>query len=47
MPNPRALWDIDSDSALAGTKLIAETWDASGLYQVGAKVGGSGLSRLF
>ena len=29
------LWDIDSDPALAGTKLIAEAWDAAGLYQVG------------
>jgi glycogen operon protein len=36
-PLPRApvLWDIDSDPALAGTKLIAEAWDAAGLYQVG------------
>jgi isoamylase len=30
------LWDIDSDPVLAGTKLIAEAWDAAGLYQVGS-----------
>jgi glycogen operon protein len=30
------LWDIDSDPILAGTKLIAEAWDAGGLYQVGS-----------
>ena len=35
MSNPPVLWDIDSDPALAGTKLIAEAWDAGGLYQVG------------
>ncbi len=29
------LWDIESDPVLAGTKLIAEAWDAAGLYQVG------------
>ena len=34
--NPPILWDIDSDPALAGTKLIAEAWDAGGLYQVGS-----------
>ncbi len=28
MPNPPVLWDIESDPALAGTKLIAEAWDA-------------------
>jgi len=38
-PNPPVLWDIDSDPLLAGTKLIAEAWDAAGLYQVGAFVG--------
>jgi isoamylase len=41
MPNPPVLWDIDSDPALAGTKLIAEAWDASGLYQVGSFIGDS------
>ena len=33
------LWDIESDPALADTKLIAEAWDAGGLYQVGTFVG--------
>jgi glycogen operon protein len=33
------LWDIESEPALAGTKLIAEAWDAAGLYQVGSFVG--------
>jgi len=39
MSNPPVLWDIESDPALAGTKLIAEAWDAAGLYQVGRFVG--------
>ncbi len=39
LPNPPVLWDIESDPALAGTKLIAEAWDAGGLYQVGSFVG--------
>jgi glycogen operon protein len=39
MSNPPVLWDIDSDPALAGTKMIAEAWDAAGLYQVGNFVG--------
>jgi isoamylase len=38
-PNPPTLWDIESDPALAGTKLIAEAWDAAGLYQVGSFIG--------
>jgi glycogen operon protein len=33
------LWDIDTDPVLAGTNLIAEAWDAAGLYQVGSFVG--------
>ena len=41
MPNPPLLWDIESDPVLAGTKLIAEAWDAAGLYQVGSFVGDS------
>jgi isoamylase len=41
MPHPPVLWDIESDPALAGTKLIAEAWDAAGLYQVGNFVGDS------
>jgi isoamylase len=39
--NPPVLWDIESDPVLAGTKLIAEAWDAAGLYQVGSFVGDS------
>jgi isoamylase len=39
--NAPVLWDIDSDPALAGTKLIAEAWDAAGLYQVGSFIGDS------
>ena len=39
MENPPVLWDIESDPVLAGVKLIAEAWDAAGLYQVGNFVG--------
>jgi len=39
--DPPVIWDIDSDPALAGTKLIAEAWDAGGLYQVGSFAGDS------
>jgi isoamylase len=39
--NPPVLWDIESDPVLAGTKLIAEAWDAAGLYQVGTFIGDS------
>ncbi|HZA33405.1 MAG TPA: alpha-amylase family glycosyl hydrolase, partial [Vicinamibacterales bacterium] len=39
LPNPPVLWDIESDPLLAGTKLIADAWDAAGLYQVGTFVG--------
>ncbi len=37
-PVPRSpiLQDIDADPVLAGTRLIAEAWDAGGLYQVGS-----------
>lgn len=41
MPNPPVLWDIESDPVLAGIKIIAEAWDAAGLYQVGSFVGDS------
>jgi glycogen operon protein len=41
LPNPPVLWDIESDPVLAGTKLVAEAWDAAGLYQVGRFVGDS------
>ena len=37
--DPPVLWDIETDPALAGVKLIAEAWDAAGLYQVGSFVG--------
>ncbi len=33
-PDPPILWSIESDPVLAGTKIIAEAWDAGGLYQV-------------
>jgi glycogen operon protein len=39
LSNPPVLWDIESDPVLAGTKLVAEAWDAAGLYQVGSFVG--------
>ena len=39
LPNPPVLWDIETDPVLAGTKLIAEAWDAAGLYQVGSFIG--------
>jgi len=41
LANPPVLWDIESDPVLAGTKLIAEAWDAAGLYQVGHFIGDS------
>jgi glycogen operon protein len=40
-PSPPILWDIETDPLLAGTKLIAEAWDAAGLYQVGTFIGDS------
>ncbi|EMI19822.1 glycogen debranching enzyme GlgX [Rhodopirellula maiorica SM1] len=39
LPHPPVLWDIETDPVLAGTKLLAEAWDAAGLYQVGSFVG--------
>jgi glycogen operon protein len=39
LANPPILWDIETDPVLAGTKLIAEAWDAAGLYQVGSFIG--------
>jgi isoamylase len=41
LANPPVLWDIETDPVLAGTKMIAEAWDAAGLYQVGTFVGDS------
>ena len=39
LADPPILWEIETDPVLAGTKLIAEAWDAGGLYQVGSFVG--------
>ena len=39
MRDPPVLWEIESEPVLAGTKIIAEAWDAAGLYQVGSFVG--------
>ena len=35
LPHPPVIWQIELDDALGDTKLIAEAWDAAGLYQVG------------
>jgi glycogen operon protein len=39
MASPPILLDIETDPVLSGAKLIAEAWDAAGLYQVGSFVG--------
>jgi isoamylase len=39
MPSPPLIWDIETDPVLANVKLIAEAWDAGGLYEVGSFVG--------
>ena len=39
LASPPILWDIESDPVFANTKLIAEAWDAAGLYQVGTFIG--------
>lgn len=39
LTDPPILWEIESDPILAGTKIIAEAWDAAGLYQVGSFIG--------
>ncbi|MEE3719578.1 glycogen debranching protein GlgX [Tumidithrix elongata RA019] len=39
LEDPSILWAIESDPVLAGTKIIAEAWDAAGLYQVGSFIG--------
>jgi isoamylase len=41
MAYPPVLWDIELSEALADAKIIAEAWDAGGLYQVGSFPGGS------
>lgn len=35
MEHPPVLWQIELSEKLANTKIIAEAWDAAGLYQVG------------
>ena len=39
MPSPPTLRSIDTDPILSPVKLIAEAWDAGGLYQVGSLAG--------
>jgi isoamylase len=39
MVNPPIVWSVESDPVLANTKIIAEAWDAGGLYQVGEFTG--------
>ncbi|MDX2228984.1 MAG: glycogen debranching protein GlgX [Leptolyngbyaceae cyanobacterium bins.349] len=39
LEDPPLLWSIESDPVLAGIKIIAEAWDAGGLYQVGSFIG--------
>ena len=36
MQHPPVLWSIELSQVLAHTRIIAEAWDAAGLYQVGA-----------
>ena len=36
LPNPPLIESIAADPVLADVKLIAEAWDAAGLYQVGS-----------
>jgi len=33
--HPPVVWQIELDEALANSKVIAEAWDAAGLYQIG------------
>jgi glycogen operon protein len=35
LEHPPVIWQIELSDSLADTKLIAEAWDAAGLYQVG------------
>ncbi len=39
LERPHALFSIETDPSLVDTKLIAEPWDAAGLYQVGSFIG--------
>ncbi len=42
LSSPPILWEIESDPVLAGTRIIAEAWDAAGLYQVDTVSGETG-----
>lgn len=35
LSDPPVIWHIETDGILAETKIIAEAWDAAGLYQIG------------
>jgi isoamylase len=35
LPHPPVVWQIELDETLADSKVIAEAWDAAGLYQIG------------
>lgn len=39
LDSPHTLWSIETDPVLVDTKLIAEPWDAGGLYEVGSFIG--------
>jgi isoamylase len=39
LKDPPLLWDIETDPILASAKIIAEAWDAAGLYQVSSFIG--------
>ncbi|MBD2092603.1 glycogen debranching protein GlgX [Microcoleus sp. FACHB-1515] len=39
LEEPPILWSIDSNPILVNAKMIAEAWDAAGLYQVGSFAG--------
>jgi glycogen operon protein len=41
LDNPPLLWDIETDPVLCNAKIIAEAWDAGGLYQLGHFIGDS------
>jgi glycogen operon protein len=41
LENPPLLWDIETDPVLSNAKIIAEAWDAGGLYQLGHFIGDS------
>jgi glycogen operon protein len=39
LASPPLLWDIETDPVLCNAKIIAEAWDAGGLYQLGHFIG--------